>query len=178
MTSQGCMAMTLKPKTNHPSLKRPEEPRPKKSRQVRSNVKVLLTIVNGVVHPEFLLQRRAVIKEYYLKLWADCAKQFVRNGQNCGKTNHGYCSKITHQLTHRCLCVWNKTVIIPQPPCSPDLASAEFFLFSELKTPIKWKAFCYDWGDKNKIETAAVGNTKKLVSEVFRGLEKRGQDSY
>ena len=62
------MAMTLKPKTNHPSLKRPEEPRPKKSRQVRSNVKVLLTIVNGVVHPKFLLQGRAVIKEYYLKL--------------------------------------------------------------------------------------------------------------
>ena len=33
------------------------------------------------------------------------------------------------------------------------------------------KAFCYDWGDKRKIE-AAVGDTKKRVSEVFQELEK------
>ena len=41
--------------------KRPEEPRPKKARQVRPNVKVLLTIFfdcNGVVHYEFLPQGR------------------------------------------------------------------------------------------------------------------------
>ena len=31
---------------------------------------------------------------------------------------------------------------------------------------------CYDWGDKSKIETGAVGDSKKNISEVFRGLEK------
>ena len=36
----------------------------------------------------------------------------------------------------------------------------------------QWKAFCYDWRDKRKIETGAVGDTKKRVSEVFQGLEK------
>ena len=35
---------------------------------------------------------------------------------------------------------------------------------------IEIKSFCYDWGDKRKIETVAVD--KKRVSEVFRGLEK------
>ena len=34
------------------------------------------------------------------------------------------------------------------------------------------KAFCYDWGDKRIIETGAVGDTKRRVSEVFRDLEK------
>ena len=36
-----------------------------------------------------------------------------------------------------------------------------------------WNGFSYDWGGKRKIETVAVGDTKKRVSEVFRGLEKK-----
>ena len=39
--------------------------------------------------------------------------------------------------------------------------------------PLQWKAFCYDWGDKRKIETRAGSDTKKHVSEVFRGSEGR-----
>ena len=31
---------------------------------------------------------------------------------------------------------------------------------------------CYDWGDKIKIETGALDDTKKRLSEEFRGLEK------
>ena len=34
------------------------------------------------------------------------------------------------------------------------------------------KAFCYDWGDKRKIEKGAVDDTKKRVLKVFRGLKK------
>jgi len=51
--------------------KQPEESRPKKARQVRSNVKVLLTVFfdyNGAVHREFLPQGHTVNKEYYLEV--------------------------------------------------------------------------------------------------------------
>ncbi|UYV66908.1 hypothetical protein LAZ67_4003299 [Cordylochernes scorpioides] len=51
--------------------KLPHEPRPKKARQVRSNVKVLLTVFfdcRGVVHHEFLPQGRTVNKECYLQV--------------------------------------------------------------------------------------------------------------
>ncbi|UYV72636.1 hypothetical protein LAZ67_10000122 [Cordylochernes scorpioides] len=51
--------------------KLPHEPRPKKARQVRSNVKVLLTVFldcRGVVHHEFLPQGRTANKEYYLQV--------------------------------------------------------------------------------------------------------------
>ena len=54
--------------------KLPHEPKPKKARQVWSNVKVLLTVFfgcRGEVHHEFLPQDRKVNKEYYL--------QFIRN---------------------------------------------------------------------------------------------------
>ena len=51
------------------------------------------------------------IRNATMKLWANCAKQFVKNAQNCGKTNHGFRIMIMHQFTHRCLCVglWPKT---------------------------------------------------------------------
>ena len=51
--------------------KRPAQPRPKKAHQVRSNVKVSLTVFfdcNGLVHHEFLPQDRTVNKEYYLEV--------------------------------------------------------------------------------------------------------------
>ncbi|UYV60716.1 hypothetical protein LAZ67_1002020, partial [Cordylochernes scorpioides] len=51
--------------------KLPHEPRPKKARQVRSNVKVLLTVFfdcRGVVHHKFLPQGKTVNKEYYLQV--------------------------------------------------------------------------------------------------------------
>ena len=35
----------------------------------------------------------------------------------------------------------NKTVIMPQPQHTPDLAAADFFLFLKLKTPMKEKRF-------------------------------------
>ena len=36
------------------------------------------------------------------------------------------------------------------------------------------KMLCYDCGHKRKIETGAIGNTRQHVSELFRGLEKKG----
>ncbi|UYV83119.1 hypothetical protein LAZ67_22002270 [Cordylochernes scorpioides] len=51
--------------------KLPHEPRPKKARQVRSNVNVLLTVFfdcRGVAHHEFSPQGRTVNKEYYLQV--------------------------------------------------------------------------------------------------------------
>ena len=63
----------------------------------------------------------------------------------------------------------NKTVIMPQPPYLPDLVPADFFLFPKLKTPMKLKRFARIEEIKEKV---AVGDTKKHVSEVFRGFEK------
>jgi transposase len=31
----------------------------------------------------------------------------------------------------------NETTVVPQPPYSPDLASADFFLFPKLKSTLK-----------------------------------------
>ena len=31
---------------------------------------------------------------------------------------------------------------------------------------LEWKPFCYDWADKRKIKTAAVGDTKSVFREM------------
>jgi hypothetical protein len=51
--------------------KHPSFPRPKKARQVRSNVKVILTVLfdsRGVVHHEYAPQGTTITKEYYQKV--------------------------------------------------------------------------------------------------------------
>ena len=54
----------------------------------------------------------------------------------------------------------NKTVIMPLPPYTSDLVFPDFFLRPKLKTPMKGKRF-------------ATIDSKKRVSEVFRGLKKK-----
>ena len=54
-----------------------------------------------------------------------------------------------------------------------DLATADFFLFPKLETPMKGKRFATieEIKEKSKQE-ALAGDTKKRVAKVFRGLEK------
>ena len=93
VTNHECMAMTLKPKPNHPNGS------VQKSQDLFSSIAMAWCIINSC-HKVVRSLRNTT-----LKLCADCAKQFVRNAQNCGNTNHGFCIMITHQLTYRCLCV-------------------------------------------------------------------------
>ncbi|UYV80238.1 hypothetical protein LAZ67_18002125 [Cordylochernes scorpioides] len=128
--------------------KLPHEPRPKKARQVRSNVKVLLTVFfdcRGVVHHEFLPQGRTVNKEYYL--------QDMRNLREAIRQKHPDLWKNKNWLLHhdnapahtsllvRDLLAKNNTLMMPQPPYSPDLALYDFFLFPKLKRPMKGRRY-------------------------------------
>jgi len=71
----------------------PIEPKPKKSCQSRSKVKVMLIVFfdyRGVVHSEFLPEGQTVNKEYYLGVMRE--SKFVEKGQVCGKKTHGFCT--------------------------------------------------------------------------------------
>ena len=113
--------------------KRPKEPRPKKARQVRSSVKVLLTVFfdcNGVEHHEILPQCRTVNKEYYVENMHRL-RDAIRQKRTELWKNHGFCTMMTQQFLAK-----NKTLIMPQPRYSPDLAPAGLFTFPKLKTPM------------------------------------------
>ena len=104
----------IETKVQSSQWKLPEQPIPEEAHQVRSNVKVLLTVFFIAMTWRIMNSCHKVvlsIKNTTLKLCVDCAKQLIRNAQNCGKTNNGFCTIIMHQLTHRCLCVsfWPNT---------------------------------------------------------------------
>ena len=66
----------------------------------------------------------------------------------------------------------DKTLIMCQPPYSPDLALADFFLFAKLNLPMKGKCIA-NIEEEKKIETEAAGDSKKPISKGIRGLEKK-----
>ena len=104
----GVWLCDIETKKQSTQWKRPGKSIPKKAREFLSNVKGLLTVSSTAMTRCSMNSCHKVIRSIRkttLKLCADCGKQFVRSAQNCGKINHGFCNMITHQLTHRCLCM-------------------------------------------------------------------------
>ena len=97
----------IETKAQSSQQKRPEEPKPKKARQVRRNVKVLLTVLfdcNGVVHHELLSQGRTISNEYYLEVKRRLRHEIRQKRTELWK-NQPICTMMTHQYTYRWLCV-------------------------------------------------------------------------
>ena len=67
----------------------------------------------------------------------------------------------------------NKTVIVPQPPYSLDMAPADFFLFSKLKTPMKGKSFATIEEIKEKSKQKVLAILKIAFQKCFEDLKKR-----
>ncbi|UYV63026.1 hypothetical protein LAZ67_2002885 [Cordylochernes scorpioides] len=146
--------------------KLPHEPRPKKARQVRSNVKVLLTVFfdcRGVVHHEFLPQGRMVNKEYYLQVMRNLREAIRQKRPDLWK-NKNWLLHHDNAPAHTSLLVCdflakNNTLMMPQPPYSPDLAPCDFFLFPKLKRPMK--------GRRYEMKTASKEELKKILKNDF-----------
>ena len=114
VTNHECMAMTLKANPNYPNGSMQKNKDRKKLDKYGQKCR-FCSLFSSIAMAWFIMNscHKVVrsIRNTTLKLCADCAKQFVRNAQNYGKTNHGFCIIITHQLTHWCLEVsfWPKT---------------------------------------------------------------------
>ncbi|UYV77838.1 hypothetical protein LAZ67_15002542 [Cordylochernes scorpioides] len=150
--------------------KLPHEPRPKKARQVRSNVKVLLTVFfdcRGVVHHEFLPQGRTVNKEYYLQVMRKLHEAIRQKRPDLWK-NKNWLLHHNKAPAHTLLLVRdflakNNTLMMPQPPYSSDLAPCDFFLFPKLKRPMKGRRYA----TLDEIKTASKEELKRFLKMIF-----------
>ncbi|UYV62851.1 hypothetical protein LAZ67_2002151 [Cordylochernes scorpioides] len=150
--------------------KLPHEPRPKKARQVRSNVKVLLTVFfdcRGVVHHEFFPQGRTVNKEYYLQVMRNLREAIRQKRPDLWK-NKNWLLHHDNAPAHTSLLVRdflakNNTLMMPQSPYSPDLAPCDFFLFPKLKRPVKGRRYA----TLDEIKTASKEELKKILKNDF-----------
>ena len=151
----------LMPSNFSSQRKRPEEPRLKKALQVRSNVKVLLTIFLIAMAWCIINSCHKVVQtisNITLKLCADCMKQFVRNAQNCGKTNHGFCIS---SYIDACAWIFGQKQNHNHASITVFTGIGPRWLFPLLNTEDtdERKTWCYDWGDNRKIDKETVGRT-------------------
>ncbi|UYV69816.1 hypothetical protein LAZ67_7000859 [Cordylochernes scorpioides] len=160
----------METKAQSSQWKLPHEPRSKKARQVRSNVKVLLTVFfdcRGVVHHEFLPQGRTVNKEYYLQVMRNLHEAIRQKRPDLWKNKnwllHHDNSPAHTSLLVRDFLAKNNTLMMPQPPYSPDLASCDFFLFPKLKRPMKERRYA----TLDEIKTASKEELKKILKNDF-----------
>ena len=104
----------------------------KKACQVRSHVKVMLTVFfdsMGVVNHEFLPQGRTVNKEYYLEVTQRLREAVRKKRPDAWRENrwmlHDNAPSHSSYLVRDFLAK-HATTVLPQPPYSPDLAPADF----------------------------------------------------
>ncbi|UYV68154.1 hypothetical protein LAZ67_5003213 [Cordylochernes scorpioides] len=150
--------------------KLPHELRPKKARQIRSNVKALLRVFfdcRGVVHHEFLPQGRTVNKEYYLQVMRNLREAIRQKRPDLWK-NKNWLLHHDNAPAHTSLLVRdflakNNTLMNTQPPYSPDLAPCDLFLFPKLKKPMKGRRYA----TLDEIKTASKEELKKILKNDF-----------
>ena len=119
-----------------------------KARQVRSNVKVMLTVFfdfNGIMHHEFLPRGQTVNKEYYLQVQRRLREAIRKKHTDLWKNNswllhHDNATAHTSLLVREFLAK-NNTVTMPRPPYSPDMAPRDFFLFPKIERTLKGRRF-------------------------------------
>lgn len=120
----------------------PTSPRPKKARMSKSKVKTMLIVffdAKGLVHKEFVPQGQTVNSTYYVQVLDRLRKRVVRTRKEIAATwqlHHDNAPCHTALRVQEFLAK-HSLVTLPQPPYSPDMAPADFFLFPKIKTALK-----------------------------------------
>ena len=145
-------------------------PRPKKARQVRSNVKVLLTVFfdcRGMVHHKFLPRGKTINEKYYLQVMRNLREAIRQKRPDLWKNKnwllHDDNAPAHTSLFVRNFLAKNNTLMMPQPPYSPDLAPCDFFLFPKLKRPMKGRRYA----TIEEIKAASKEELNKITKNDF-----------
>jgi transposase len=131
----------------------------------------------GVVHYEFLPKGRTVNKEYYLEVMQRLREAVKKKRPDAWQENRWMLQhyNVPSQSTFF-VCDFlakHATTVLPQPPYSPDLAPADFFLFPKLKSTLKGR--CFESIEAIKTNSLAHLHSipKTAFQECFRTLKKR-----
>ena len=167
-------------KTQSSQWKSPGSPRPKKARQVRSNIKSMLICFfdqKGIVHKEFVPPGQTVNAAFYVEVLRRLRENVRRKRPDQWQNNtwllhHDNAPAHAALLTRRFLTDNNMTVV-PHPPYSPDLAPSDFFLFPKLKMKLKGRRF--QTVEEIQAESQAVLNTLREndFQECFKNWQRR-----
>ena len=116
----------------------------KKARMSRSKIMVMLVVFfdsKGIVLHEFVPRDQMVNKQLYHEVLARL-RNAVRSKRPELWENQTWMLHHDNAPAHASLLIRSylakhQTSVVPHPPCSPNLAPADFFLFPKLKTTLK-----------------------------------------
>jgi histone-lysine N-methyltransferase SETMAR len=163
--------------------KTPSSPRPRKARQVRSNVKTMLITffdAEGLVHHEFLPQRHTMNQTVYITVL-----QRLRDAVRW-KRPHKWSSGSGIWLLHhdnapchaalsvREFLAKHSITVVPHLPYSPDLAPCEFFLFPRLKITLEGKRF----QDVAEIQLKTIRQLQAIPKQAYQICIKKWKDHW
>jgi transposase len=131
----------------------------------------------GIINHEFVPRGQTVNKVFYVAVLKRL-REAVRRKRLQLWTNQSWVLYHDNAPAHSSFLVRNflaknETTVVLQPPYSPDLAPADFFLFSKLKSTLKGRRF--DTIDKiQKNSTNELFATpKEAFQKAFRNWQKR-----
>jgi len=182
ITGDECWVCGYDPETKQMSSQwsTSSSPRPKKARQVKSNIKTMLIVyfdIDGLAHHEFVPTGQTVYKEFHktvLKHLRDAVRRHRPEKWSSGNW-------ILHQdnaPAHRAVTTneflpKHNIPSLPQPPYSPDLAPCEFFLFPQLKKTMKGRRFDYVEDIHANMTRQLRASTKSDYQRCFRQWQER-----
>jgi histone-lysine N-methyltransferase SETMAR len=122
--------------------------RPKKARQVLSNVKTMLMVffdIQGPVRCEFVPAGQTVNQHYYKEVLLRLREKVRRQRSQLFQSGrwllrHDNAPVHTAHSIQEFLAE-KKISVVPHPPYSPDLAPCDFFLFPRIKIKLKGRRF-------------------------------------
>lgn len=143
-----CYGYDPETKQQSSQWKTPSSPRPKKCRQVKSNIKTMLICffdAKGVVHSEFVPPGQTVNQTFYLEVLRRLRNSVRQKRPDLWQTGDWFfhhdnapahtAISVTQFLAKNCM------VLLPHAPYSPDLAPCDFFLFPRMKRGMKGQRF-------------------------------------
>jgi len=146
--------------------------RPKKARQVKSNIKTMLIAffdIDRLVHHDFVPTGQTVNKEFYktvLQRLHDAVRRHCPEKWRSGNWILHHDNAPAHRaVTTNEFLVKHNILSLPHPPYSPDLAPCDFFLFPQLKKTMKASRFDY-------VEDIQANMTRQLRDITKRDYQR------
>lgn len=161
--------------------KTPLSPRPKKARQVKSNVKVMLVVFfdsQGIVHHEYAPHGQTITKEFYIQVLSRL-REAVRRKRPALHASKEWLLHHDNAPAHRSQLVQqflakHQIAQVQQPPYSPDLAPCDFFLFPKVKKVMKGRRF----DDVDDIKTNTTKELQAIPKEDFQKCYLQWQERW